>query len=551
MESIELLPTESELRRNLAEFNLGWRASDDDLEALPPWAVMAYAGRVVDRILPVYSRLWPTAPKVRVSSLAKVIEATSPNRKPLSTPRIEQLHKDAQASMQAYEKTANASHSTISGWSVTVHSDSGAPSNICEAAIALCEALSSEDDPAMVRYHASEAIGYSCWAIEGGDLLDETFEEVSAGWLRDFHALLQGLGTNRLHDPFGPMWPEGELEFWLEGEPDDNWLSNRLTPIQRRAKAIGEWTLPRGSDPSAVVRDCAERLSTIKVDEEELRADRKKLAERLSNDDLQSAKLVSSRCDYLAEHYGLRGTAAILNKNPKGWADVDLAMRYRAWGFRYAVGVAIALDKSSSLYPALQITFDSAAYAAVLCYAYASGNSSIHRFVADTWHDALRHPNIFTEGVSFWEGGTQGLLWLEPFCLRLFRIPAKTKRWELPRYVQSKDLGPYYGVIKHWKNPTEIGNRLRTALDYHCLNIDSSAQHTPYSAFCTTPNQLIPFWLLASLLLRNQMGLSTPELRHPLLELPTADPGDYRFGSATDPLFNQLETAWSKLGLAS
>ena len=57
-------------------------------------------------------------------------------------------------------------------------------------------------------------------------------------------------------------------------------------------------------------------------------------------------------------------------------------------------------------------------------------------------------------------------------------------------------------------------------------------------------------WLWAIRKLRGEQGLETPELKHPLLDLPMADPpAEMRFGVAEDPLFPRLEAFYQEVGL--
>ncbi|WP_146400625.1 hypothetical protein [Pseudobythopirellula maris] len=170
--------------------------------------------------------------------------------------------------------------------------------------------------------------------------------------------------------------------------------------------------------------------------------------------------------------------------------------------------------------------------------------------MSEAWRRIIELPELLEGGVDFWSGSDCGEAHFESFCVRMFREGVMRPAWELPDYLERRDLGPFQGIVDHWRAPDRLGDALVTALDYHCNNFDDGGHRTPWAPFKHTPFSLVPVWYFALLKRRREEGLETPEVDHPLLRLPTARPGDYVFGAAKDPLFEEIEGYYKKYDLS-
>lgn len=558
-DALKELLAESELRRNLAEFNSGWVASDTDLSQLPRWALIAYAGRVVERVSTMFTRMWPGAPEPYRNVITDIVTAvtTAANNCKMDNDRT--LRERAAAAMSAYEAASGASVSTAGAVTIKFHCDSAAPSNLCEAAIALCDMLEgAHESIESVRSFAGDAIGSVVWAIEEGDLIDEVFDEIQVGWLRDYRVLLAYVTARRTTDTdaipasvFGSLWPGRVPKYWLENEVPAAQQAVRLSRSERRSKAIGTWAMPRGINADKLVAKQVEwRTKNLEEYDEYLQDNRSRLNQQLDYGDFQHAKLIGDSCELVAGEYARIGFNLILSGDPLGWSEIDRSMLFHTWGIRFKVGVALKLASNHELYPAIQLVYSTANFASALCYSYISGQENLMHVISQAWRLALEVTEVFSDsGQSFWDGGTQGLLWYEAFCLRLFRSSPSKNKWKLPDFVLQNDLGPFRSVVQHWKNPQQFGRALEVALDYHCLNFDDYGPGSPSAPFKNLPFDLFPVWLIAVKKRRMKEKIETPQLTHPLLSLPTANPADNQFGVASDPAFNLLAQMFQKLDL--
>ena len=101
----------------------------------------------------------------------------------------------------------------------------------------------------------------------------------------------------------------------------------------------------------------------------------------------------------------------------------------------------------------------------------------------------------------------------EPFVLSLHEILVN-------RIIDPVSLSrcpePYRAVLENWAKPAELGPVISSLCDYHCRNMeDTVGDWDP--EFDRPPFDLLPTDILAIYAVRQRLGLSTPQVDHPLL----------------------------------
>ena len=222
---------------------------------------------------------------------------------------------------------------------------------------------------------------------------------------------------------------------------------------------------------------------------------RKLCLEDIEEGTFSSAKRVSGAPSPIASHHGVLGTVRLLDGDAGGWEEIDRAFCFRAWAARYKMGVVLeAHRRGDTTGAATWLLFGVCDYASTLCHAYATGQDELHRHVSDLWRGLAHTPAVFKNDEAFWEGGGQGHIHYEPFCLRLFREGTTDPAWELPELILQKDMGPFAPILEHWEEGGEpLAVALLGALDYHCRNLDDNGgPRTPWAPFQKSPFALLP-----------------------------------------------------------
>jgi hypothetical protein len=262
-----------------------------------------------------------------------------------------------------------------------------------------------------------------------------------------------------------------------------------------------------------------------------------------------STKGINVAISSLSSHRAIFGAVKVLDNDSMGWSAIDHSLMLAFWESRFKVGIALESVARSDYTGQTLLRYTVCDFASLLCHAYASSQHDWHHTVSELWRQLAETPAAFVKGESLWEGGDQGHLFYEPFCLRLFREGTTNPTWELPETILKKELDPFQGVLDAWDDTESLAPALETALDYHCRNFTDGGVGKPWAPFKFEPFGLVPHWLLSVKKLRAEQGLDMPEVKHPLLELPTANPNGYQFGTAEDPLFAELEAFYEKAGL--
>ncbi|TWT90012.1 hypothetical protein Mal64_03940 [Pseudobythopirellula maris] len=264
----------------------------------------------------------------------------------------------------------------------------------------------------------------------------------------------------------------------------------------------------------------------------------------------RSAVLLGSSCEYLASDYGFRGMMTLIDGDQSGWESIDKALQLFLWRAKFDLASRVKAIERDDFYSSIYLGFEMADCASALCHAYYSSQHGWHQELSEAWRRFVEIPDLHELGSDFWRGGVHGEAHYEAYCVRLFREGVARPAWELPDYIEGRDLGPFQKIVDEWRTPDRLGDAFVIALDYHCANFEDDGPGTPWAPFKHLPFDLVPVWYLASLKRRREEGLETPEVDHPLLRLPTAQPGGYVFGTAKDPLFEELEGYYKKYDLS-
>ena len=219
------------------------------------------------------------------------------------------------------------------------------------------------------------------------------------------------------------------------------------------------------------------------------------------------------------------------------------------WRVLFDVGSLFNASLRKELHEWVLLRFGTADMASSLCHAYQASMHDWHKAISEAWRSMVENPDLHSEGSDLWEVGPHSEMHFECFCLRMFREGVMNPAWGLPAKVESRNVSAFQGIIDHWEDPDRLAESLVVALNYHCNNFSDDGHGTPWAPFQNTPFDVVPIWYFAILKRRREEGLDTPKVSHPLLELPTANPGDYEWGTAEDPIFDELERFYKKIEL--
>jgi hypothetical protein len=176
--------------------------TEEELRALPRWAVVAFAARCARRVQPLFTHFWPKAPREHIEAVDRAISLT-------------QASAADPSSVSTYEVRAAADYVDDAYVAATA-------ADIPEAAYAT--------SPAANAAHAAAADADS--AFLGAFLTARAARAADAvvAMRRDYELLRAAAASEGWTDDtpvppefFGPLWPEGEPEGWptngSENEP--------------------------------------------------------------------------------------------------------------------------------------------------------------------------------------------------------------------------------------------------------------------------------------------------------------------------------------------
>jgi hypothetical protein len=101
------------------------------------------------------------------------------------------------------------------------------------------------------------------------------------------------------------------------------------------------------------------------------------------------------------------------------------------------------------------------------------------------------------------------------------------------------ESGPYMRIIESWGEPELLARAICDAADFHCQRIEDKSNKF-FSEFRDAPYDFFPAEILAIYKVREELGLETPAVDHPLLQTPFSTPtGNYN--DVNDEMLDFLE----------
>jgi hypothetical protein len=232
----------------------------------------------------------------------------------------------------------------------------------------------------------------------------------------------------------------------------------------------------------------------------------------LQSDETPAQSLVLS-LDILAASASASGAAAVLDGDPTGWKSIIKALRYITLYLKvFSDRLEEEIQAQRARHGEGRLRIGSLWWADLndqllwLATAMAMGEDKRATWCGNRIVQCLR-----TAGDRLFDGSAWSHTPFEPFMLRLFAI------WQgdVPEFNATRglNLGPYKGVLDSWTDPHGLADAIVQICDYHCRHcqsIDDPFQTVPFAPF--------PAEVLALQRVRKELGLATPEIKHPLLE---------------------------------
>lgn len=203
---------------------------------------------------------------------------------------------------------------------------------------------------------------------------------------------------------------------------------------------------------------------------------------------------VANSLGMIATFHGIRGVVRLHNKDDGGHEDLAKSLCYHGWELKVSVETFFRTTGSR-----MGLANDTANAACLACVSEEWGE-----YTASALHRISRCPSATFEG--YWEERR-----LEPFVLDLYDI----RRGRRPTRVTPENE-PYEPLIRGWNDPELLSAALVNACDYHCRNIDDRGQDWN-PEFKQAPFDLLPCEFILVRSVRKALGLSMPEVSHPLI----------------------------------
>lgn len=231
-----------------------------------------------------------------------------------------------------------------------------------------------------------------------------------------------------------------------------------------------------------------------------------KAQDELSEAINQSLKLtigsLSTAMAGLVFFYGIRAIVKWLERSPDCSAEIHRAIQYQTH--------CIRLTRDYIIYEPIgySLAVDISPIACLACYGVACGNRAVSREFLSLLREASVNSLLLEN--EYWEGRR-----FEPFVLHL--LQNATAAADRP----IRNWGVYSRILDHWNDESRLADALVEMCDYHCQHMNSKSGWNP--EFFPAPFDLIAWEYLAIKKIRSEQGLTTPEISHPLLNLPFQD----------------------------
>lgn len=209
----------------------------------------------------------------------------------------------------------------------------------------------------------------------------------------------------------------------------------------------------------------------------------------------------------LATYIGRRATIRIIEGDASAWPEFHRSRLYQFWEVKLLVGRWFYDPEIQSNPGEDDLSLEVPQFGYLISYYLATGEYERVREVADDLIRAAVTPQAILGWV--WKSRC-----FEPFALRLYQ---KIRPIDLPPEVTDRDLQVYGRILEAWDHPDRLGEAIHAACDYHCERTrDRHAHDVP--EFDNPPTTLVPAEIAAIYKVREQLGLETPKVSHPLLE---------------------------------
>jgi hypothetical protein len=244
----------------------------------------------------------------------------------------------------------------------------------------------------------------------------------------------------------------------------------------------------------------------------------KDLRKYLAKNDTTRAALVLGLG--FANWYGQCGVRAVLDGEKEGWADIDRTCHY-LWLRALTVHRSMQASEAAS----------------VLATAVVLDEDAMAESLATRLIRSMDDQKLF----QVWEESA-----FATFMVKL---------WGLYRGLDIDVARPkiaplrvYQAILDAWHDDAALASAVSAACDYH---LEQTMEKSPYPEFFCFPFMLFPADILVIGAVRQKLGLSMPEVSHPLLDTPLAKvppPGE-RPRMGADPLFDEVLARAKKDGL--
>ena len=226
---------------------------------------------------------------------------------------------------------------------------------------------------------------------------------------------------------------------------------------------------------------------------------------RLAEATPETLHLVVPHLQRLAVWETMNGGILVLDDQPEGWERIQHGLSLRYWSQRMLIHV---YDNDPSRQPRIPLV------QAALCLN--------HLLASGEWERAAwmgeRMEAEFGQGpFKAWSGTP-----MEPFSVALYQL---WKQLPLGRGLPNPEcLRPYRPVLEAWtQSPERFGEAVKGACDYHLRRIEDPTDED-FPEFYYPLYDVFPAEILAIRRVRKRVGLETPDVNHPLLRTPLADP---------------------------
>ena len=253
-----------------------------------------------------------------------------------------------------------------------------------------------------------------------------------------------------------------------------------------------------------------------------------RVEDNLRSGGLRAIKILPVGLGQLAVYHGIRGVVEVCDGKETGWKDIDVSVQchWLAVKLKATAFFQLAAEGRQSEVVSLMLAMPMPGH--LLAYSTVLGLSD--------WQAELRG---ILDHMAIMPGAVDPDIWkkraYEPF---LMRLDQKLRKDELPAGIEDHKIGPYSGVFTHWDNPKELAESLVTICDYHCDRmIDKGADEE----FDVAPFDLYPCEILAVYRIREQLGLETPMIEHPILATPLSAIRSRKRAKIDDPLLARVE----------